>query len=69
LALESLISQDTIVVENHEDVVRAIEEVRASNAAFSDALIALLGLRAGCSATLTFRRKATKRPGFLLATR
>lgn len=67
-AIEGLISQDTIVVEAYEQVIRSIEEVRDRNVHFADALIGQLALRAGCSATLTFDSRAARLPAFQLAT-
>ena len=65
-AAEALVVQDALVVEDHEDVVRAIEMVRNDRAEFSDALIMLLARRAGCSKTLTFDKRAAKLSGFKL---
>jgi predicted nucleic-acid-binding protein len=66
-AIEGLISQSRLVFEHVEQVVQAAEDVKQTNADFADAVIAALGVKAGCSKTLTFDSSAAKQRGFELA--
>lgn len=66
-AIELLLRAPALVVENEQEVAYAISDVRANGAAFTDAFIAALGAKAGCSRTLTFDKRAARLPGFELA--
>ena len=46
--------------------IAATVALREGRGSFADALIAALGARAGCSATVTFDRRALRLPGFEL---
>lgn len=65
--VERLLQTDTLVVENEAEVFSAMAALRDGRGSFADALIAALGVRAGCKYTLTFDRRALRIPGFELA--
>jgi predicted nucleic-acid-binding protein len=65
-ALEVIMRSDRLkVAEPQQDVWAALHEYLAG-ADFADALIATTNRRLGCEHTVTFDRKAARRPGFLL---
>lgn len=64
LAMEKLLQADTLVIQNEQEVFIAVIALKAGAGSFSDALIGALGEWAGCAATLTFDRKATRLTGF-----
>lgn len=66
-AIERLLQIEVLVVEAEQDVFTAMLALKAGSGSFSDALIAALGRRAGCSQTLTFDRRAARLPDFTLA--
>ena len=66
-AIERTLQADVLVVENEQEVFTAMIMLREGRGSFADALIAALGARAGCSSTLTFDHKASRLPGFELA--
>lgn len=57
-ALERLLQVDVLMVEDEQAVFTAMIALKQGRASFADALIAELGLRAGCTRTLTFDQKA-----------
>lgn len=65
-AVERMLQADTLSIQNEQEVFTAATILRTSAGSFSDALIAALGIWAGCSSTLTFDRKATRLKGFEL---
>lgn len=65
--VQGLLEAPVVVVESAAEVFLALTAIQEGRGSFSDALIAALGAKAGCSATLTFDRKAARLPGFLLA--
>ncbi len=67
--IEGLLSADALVVEFEQDVFDAMIALRAGTNSFSDAMIASLGIRAGCSTTVTFDVAASRSPGFSLLSR
>ena len=67
LAVERILQTDVLVVENEQEVFTAMTAVKNGRASFADAVIAALGVRAGCSRTLTFDQKAARLPAFELA--
>lgn len=67
VAVEGLLRAETLIVEDEQEVFTAMVTLRQGRGAFADALIAALGTRAGCPATLTFDRKALRLPGFAAA--
>ena len=64
--VERLLQADTLVAENEQEVFSAMTSLKRGQGSFSDAIIATLGAKAGCSHTLTFDRKALRLPGFRL---
>ncbi|OLB29300.1 MAG: VapC toxin family PIN domain ribonuclease [Acidobacteria bacterium] len=65
-AVERILQTEVLAVENEQEVFTALIALRAGQGSFSDALIAALGARMGCSLTLTFDQKALRLPGFEL---
>lgn len=65
-AIERMLQADVLVVEREQQVFAAMIALKEGSGAFADALIGALGARAGCSATLTFDRKAARLAGFAL---
>ncbi len=63
-ALERTLQANTLVVENEQEVFTAMTALKEGIGSFADALIAALGVKAGCSRTLTFDKTALKLPGF-----
>jgi predicted nucleic-acid-binding protein len=66
-AVERVLQADVLIVENEQEVFAAMIAVKEGAGSFSDAVIAGLGTRAGCSHTLTFDRRALRLRGFELA--
>jgi predicted nucleic-acid-binding protein len=67
VAIERLLQTDVLVVENEQEVFTAMIALKEGRGSFADALIAVLGAKAGCSRTLTFDHKALRIAGFELA--
>jgi len=65
-AIERTPQADVLVVESEQEVFAAMIALREGRGSFADALIGGLGIRAGCSRTLTFDQKASRLPGFEL---
>jgi len=65
-AVERVLQTDVLVVENEQEVFTAMIALKEGQGSFADAVIAALGVRMGCSCTLTFDRKALRLPGFEL---
>jgi len=65
-AVERLLQVEVLTIEDEQEVFTAMIALKQGLASFSDALIAELGARAGCTRTLTFDRKAGRLPGFEL---
>jgi predicted nucleic-acid-binding protein len=66
-AIELTLQIEVLVVENEPEVFNAMIALKEGRGSFADALIGRLGAKAGCSATLTFDRKALRLPDFELA--
>ena len=62
-----MLEADVLVVEDEQEVFAAMSALKEGRGSFADALIGALGAAAGCSATLTFDRKALRLPEFELA--
>jgi len=62
--VERLLQVEVLAIENEQQVFTAMVALRQGRGSFSDALIAELGVRAGCACTLTFNRKALRLPSF-----
>jgi predicted nucleic-acid-binding protein len=65
-ALERTLQADVLVIENEQEVFTAVIMLKEGRGSFTDALIAALGVKAGCSKSLTFDHKALRIPGFEL---
>ena len=63
-AIERMLQADVLVVENEQEVFNAMLALKHGYGSFADALIAELGIRAGCASTLTFDHKALRLPGY-----
>jgi predicted nucleic-acid-binding protein len=57
--IERLLQADVLVIENEQQVFAAMVILKESQGSFADALIAALGVKAGC-----FDTKALRMPGF-----
>jgi len=66
-AVERILQTDVLVVEDEQEVFTAMIALKNGQGSFADAVIAALGVKKGCSQTLTFDRKASRLPGFELA--
>src|ERR1700675_4473891 len=65
-AVERMLQTDVLVVENEQEVFTAMIALKDGQGSFADSVIAALGVRAGCSCTLTFDHKAARLRGFAL---
>jgi predicted nucleic-acid-binding protein len=63
-AIERMLQADVLLVENEQEVFTAMVALKLGYGSFADALIAELGIRAGCPSTLTFDHKALRLPGY-----
>lgn len=63
-AIERMLQADVLVVENEQEVFTAMVALKHGHGSFADALIAELGIRAGCASTLTFDHNALRLPGY-----
>ena len=63
-AVERMLQTDVLVIENEQEVFTAM--IKEGQGSFADSVIAALGVRAGCSCTLTFDHKAARLHGFEL---
>jgi len=63
-AVERLLQADSLVIESEQDVFTAMITLKEGLGSFADALIAAIGIRAGCLHTVTFDRKALRLHGF-----
>jgi predicted nucleic-acid-binding protein len=66
-AIERMLQIEVLQIEREQQVLMATVALKRGRGAFADALIGELGSRAGCGRTLTFDRKASRLPGFVLA--
>lgn len=62
--IERLLQADTLVLESEQEVFTAMIALKEGQGTFADAVIAALGVKAGCSHTLSFDKKALRIPGF-----
>lgn len=65
--VERLLQTENLVLEHEPDVFTALIWVKSGRGEFADALVAAVGMRAGCRHTLTFDRKALRLDGFVAA--
>jgi predicted nucleic-acid-binding protein len=64
VAIEHMLGVDVLVVENEQEVFTATAAVKKGSGSFADALIGALGIKAGCSHTVTFDQDALRLPTF-----
>lgn len=64
--IERMLQADALVIEREQQVFVAMIALKEKRGDFADALIGALGVRAGCSRTLTFDRHAVRLDGFVL---
>ena len=62
--IERMLQIEVLLIEHEQEVFTAMIALKEGRASFADALIAALGIRAGCEHTLTFDQKALRLPGF-----
>ena len=62
--VERMLQIEVLTIENEQQVFSAMVALKQGRGSFSDALIAELGVRAGCARTLTFDQKALRLPSF-----
>jgi predicted nucleic-acid-binding protein len=65
--LEKILSAAQFEFEEKDALWQALGDFRGSGADFADCLIGVKNLRAGCSATLTFDKRAARLAGFSAA--
>jgi predicted nucleic-acid-binding protein len=65
-AIEHILQADTLLIQNEQQVFTAMTALQSGIGIFSDALIGALGTWAGCTATLTFDKKAKRLKQFQL---
>lgn len=65
-ALAGILQADTLFIQNEQEVFTAMVALKAGAGSFPDALIGALGEWAGCTATLTFDKKAKRLKQFHL---
>lgn len=68
LVLERLLRTETIKLQHEREVSRAFAAWKQGEGSFSDLLIGELNAAAGCAATFTFDKEASRLPGFSLLT-
>ncbi len=64
--VEDLLAVESLEIAERTAIARAVNVSRSAKADFQDCLVAILGERAGCSATVTFDARAAKRVGMTL---
>jgi predicted nucleic-acid-binding protein len=65
-AIERTLQADVLLVESEQEVFAAMVALKQGRGSFADALVAELGVKAGCVCSLTFDRKASRLRGFQL---
>ena len=65
-AVERILQADTLFVQNEQEAFTALVALKTGAGSFPDALIGALGAWAGCTATLTFDKKAKRLKQFEL---
>lgn len=63
--IQTLATSQRFVLQHAKEVLYALSALEAGFG-FADALVSVLGNKAGCSTTYTFDRKASRLPGFTL---
>ena len=65
-SIEGVLQAEVLVVENEQEVFTAMVALKEGRGSFADALIGSLGVKAGCSRTATFDRRAQRLSEFEL---
>lgn len=65
--IERLLQAPLLVIENAAEVFIALTALREGRGGFADVVLGELGHSADCSVTVTFDRKASRLPRFVLA--
>jgi predicted nucleic-acid-binding protein len=65
-AVERILQADRLLVQNEQEAFTAMTALKGGTGSFSDALIGALGAWAGCTATVTFDKKAKRLTQFKL---
>jgi len=65
-AIEGMLRSDTLLIQNEQEVFIAMAVMKTGRGSFADALVSALGTWAGCTATVTFDRRAARLAGFEL---
>jgi predicted nucleic-acid-binding protein len=65
-AVERVLQAEALAVESEQEVFTAMIALKEGRGSFADALVGALGVKAGCSRTLTFDRRASRLAGFEL---
>lgn len=65
-AIERLLQVEVLTIDNEQEVFTAMIALKHGRGSFADALIAELGVRAGCTRTLTFDQRSGRVPSFEL---
>lgn len=63
-AIEGLLQADVLTVENEQEVFTAMVALKEGRGSLADALIGALGIKTGCSRTLSFDQGAQRLEGF-----
>lgn len=63
--LRGLLGSDRVVIQHEQLVIRALRDTELSGADFADAVVAHLGVEAGCDTTVTLDRAAADLPGMI----
>ncbi|MBV8212722.1 MAG: type II toxin-antitoxin system VapC family toxin [Verrucomicrobia bacterium] len=63
LALEKILRTAQFIIEDHSEAWLAFREYQ-QGADFADAFVGAINQRLGCALTVTFDKKASRRPGF-----
>lgn len=66
VAIERMLQASVLVVDREQEVFTAMVALKRGQGSFADALVGALDTKAGCSATVTFERKAARLAGFEL---
>jgi predicted nucleic-acid-binding protein len=62
--IERMLQNEALLIEHEQEVFTAMTELKEGRGSFADALIAALGVKAGCERTVTFDKKALRLTGF-----
>ena len=65
-AIERTLQADVLVVEHEQEVFAAMIMLREGHGSFADALIGEIGVKAGCTRSLTFDQRASRLRSFEL---